>query len=317
MGSRFTYAELLPKNMKDIFIAICFMPITLRVLRTMAEHNIPLPFLGSINEDSQTQQMTSTPFIAKNTGNQLVHKTGLQKHVIYYPEPEDRYHIEGGVQFGVAVQRREGILIKERTFGGPIIGGFGDGFINELPDGTFVSHLSNDFRSIVLPRVANGAVQGRFSKIFAVGPVTSHNPGRWKMSSTGYYRPQDFYTDMPVHGMPDFADCFYQPHYVGQTLINEVFKTYTHHPRLFDLPRDMNHMQRRAIGRNNNIMLAMPVRRYSSKTKEYEVDTSYHLWGNFGTNCRDYITSQIANDALGALQETIYHNPEPSLSVPF
>lgn len=315
LRGRLEYSQTLHGALKGAFELLCVLPVSLPILRILADHNVPLPFLGQLNEDSQTQVMTSVPCLAKGIGNQLIHETGLQKHVRYQPKPADMYVVEGGVNFGVSVQRREGIFVKDQAFGNEVVGGFGNGFINELPDGTFVSHLSHDFHSIVLPRVANGSVQGPYSKIFAVGPLNQHEPERWCMSSTGYYRPQDFSADMNINLSNDFKET-HKPHYVGQAVINHIFQVYRHHQRDFTENNNLSHLDRRFIARTNNIMLNMPVRRYSSKTREYEIDTPAHLWGNFGTNCREYITSQIPTNVVGGLQESLYHNPEPTLTLP-
>lgn len=309
------FANSISAGLKQVFETIINLPITLDVFSMLTKANVPLPILGMLLEDSQTQTMTSVTYLADDIGNQIIHSKGLMESVHYYPEPEDKYRFSGSIMFGASVLKDQGVFVQENAFGGPVLGGFGNRFINQRDNNTFYSHLHSDFNTNVLPRVGNGIIQKQFSKVFVPAPIVSPDPNLKVFSTTGYYDPQKFCLEMQVQGNSDFMDTT-KPHYVSQTVANQIYKFYTRHPRNGVVYSSISPQMRKTLAVTNSVVALMPTKHYSSMTMNYEIGRSEHLWGKFGRNVRHFLESKIHTSSINYTQEEAYHNPEEELTVP-
>jgi hypothetical protein len=203
------------------------------------------------------------------------------------------------------------------VFGRETIGGNGNRYINELDDGTLVTHLNyEEFKRQIIPRVGDGAKQGNFSWYFVPGPVTNPVNDAIHLSSTGFFKRGDFEHDasIPPTSFSTKDNYAKAPLYIGQARINEIYSIADNHRMLETRAArrvggdPLTLVVRRRRQMLNNILYRVNARRYSSTAEEMVNDDSHHPWGVQAENVRDFVSSEIPISS-GISEDGIYYSP--------
>lgn len=316
MKDRTEFAETLSQNLKAIFKSLVMCPVSLPFFRFLDAHHVPLPVSGFIFADSQTQVMEDLACLARNVGHHLINEDDLSK-IAFYDAEHGVYALEGEFGDGVAILRREAIMVIPDVFGRETLGGNGNRYINELDDGTLVTHLDPaEFERQIVPRVGNGEKQGNFSWYFVPGPITNPVNDATHLSSTGFFKRGDFEHDaaIPADKFPTKEKPATAPLYIGQARINQVYGIADNHRMLETRaarrpggdPLTLTTRRRRQM--LNNILYRVNAKRHSSTAGEMINDDSHHPWGVQAENVRDFVSSEIPISS-GISQDGIYYSP--------
>ena len=316
MTERTEFAKTLSPELQAIFNFLLMCPVSLPFFRFLDAHHVPLPVSGFIFADSQTQVMEDLACLARNVGHHLINEDDLSK-IAFYDAEHGVYALEGEFGDGVAILRREAIMVIPDVFGRETLGGNGNRYINELADGTLVTHLDQaTFEQQIAPRVGDGAKQGNFSWYFVPGPITNPVNDATHLSSTGFFKRGDFEHDaaIPPDKFPTKEKPAVAPLYIGQARINEVYGIADNHRMLETRAArrpggdPLTLITRRRRQMLNNILYRVNAKRHSSTADELINDDSHHPWGVQAENVRDFVSSEIPISS-GISQDGIYYSP--------
>ena len=316
MTERTAFAKTLSTDLQAIFESLVMCPVSLPFFRFLDAHHVPLPVSGFIFADSQTQVMEDLACLARNVGHHLINEDDLSK-IAFYDAEHGVYALEGEFGDGVAILRREAIMVIPDVFGRETLGGNGNRYINELANGTLVTHLDpEEFERQIAPRVGDGAKQGNFSWYFVPGPITNPVNDATHLSSTGFFKRGDFEHDaaIPADKFPTKEKPADAPLYIGQARINEVYSIADNHRMLETRAArrpggdPLAIITRRRRQMLNNILYRVNAKRHSSTAGEMINDDSHHPWGVQAENVRDFVSSEIPISS-GISQDGIYYSP--------
>ena len=321
MKDRIDFANTLSKDLQTIFDSLLMCPVNLPFFRFLNAHHVPLPLSGLIFADSQTQVMEDLACLARNVGHHLINEDDLSK-IAFYDAEHGVYALEGEFGDGVAILRREAIMVIPDVFGRETLGGNGNRYINELDGGTLVTHLDHEeFKRQIIPRVGDGKTQGNFSWYFVPGPVTNPANDAMHLSSTGFFKRGDFEHDaaIPPTSFSTKDAPAKAPLYIGQARINEIYGIADNHRMLETRAArrpggdPLTLITRRRRQMLNNILYRVNARRFSSTADEMVNDDSHHPWGVQAENVRDFVSSEIPISS-GISQDGIYYSPPPTVN---